>query len=106
MKDFFAFRTMITPSLVQIIFVIGLIILLVLGVAGIIQGLNPLDTKAIASSVLLLLFGPLVLRFYLEIIVVLFRIHDTMKDVHQTLQNQSIQPSQPKVLVEDESSKL
>ncbi len=115
MKDFFAFRTMITPSLVQIIFVIGLIVILVLGLVDIVQGFNTMNYKEVAGGVLMILLGPIALRFYLEIIVVLFMINDSMRGVQSTLQNQTNQPMQPvqsiqptktKVIVEDESPKL
>lgn len=71
MWDFFEFRRMLTPTLVQIAFVLGLTLI---GGASIFL---ILDRKFFAALVLLLI-GPFVLRIYLETLVVMFRIHSEL----------------------------
>jgi hypothetical protein len=74
MGEYLSFRRMITPVFIQIIFwiaVIGIVI------AGIVQISNGHPGQGIAIVVL----GPLLARIYAEILIVIFRMNDSLLDI-------------------------
>lgn len=68
MRDFFAFRTMITPFVIQVFFVFGLI-LVVIGGIGALANDQPIVGLAILT------FGGLYWRIVCEFVIVVFRIN-------------------------------
>ena len=74
MGDFFAFRTLITPRFIQVLFVLGLIGL-VLAFIGAAAG-----DQAVAG-LLILVFGTLYWRILCELFFVFFRINDTLSSI-------------------------
>lgn len=71
MGDFFAFRMLITPRFIQILFVLGLIGL-VIAFAG------AASNEQALAGILILAFGTLYWRILCELFFVLFRINDTL----------------------------
>jgi hypothetical protein len=71
MGDFFAFRTMIAGRVIQVIFVIGLVGI-VLGSIAAIANDQPI------GGLLLLVFGALYWRIVCEVLIVLFRMNDSL----------------------------
>jgi len=85
--DFLAFRKMITPTVIQVLFWLGVIGCLIAGVLAIVGG-----TQASQGGVLLMLMGigyillgPCVVRLYCELMIVIFRINDTLYDIRNEL---------------------
>jgi hypothetical protein len=81
--DFLTFRLMITPIIIQIVFWGGVI--LCVGQALMLIRLsldlpNGRDTWGVALGVAMLIFGPLVLRILCELDIILFKIHDELKE--------------------------
>jgi len=75
MGDFLAFRKMITPAVIQLFFWLGVIVCLIAGIGILSNG----ETLAAASpvpptltAVLVLVVGPLIVRIYCELLMVLF----------------------------------
>lgn len=101
MGDFFAFRRMVTTMVIQIVFVIGLLAtilagigLIVYGIAGMydtsidINGFLDVDDQGtiidVFWGVLLLIGGPILVRIACEILILFFRMNETMTDIlHQ-----------------------
>lgn len=82
LKDFLSFRTMITPVFIQIIFIIGVLIILIFSLYEIISGAGKRNGgDMILSGIITLILGPLVLRIYLEIIVVVFSINRSVLEI-------------------------
>jgi len=87
MKDFLAFRTMLTPIIIQILFWIGTVICVIVGATMVIYGAryfggeNHLELK----GVLLIVLGPLGVRIYCEILIVFFRINETLTEIEHIL---------------------
>ncbi len=91
MLDFLTFRRMITPIIIQVLFWIGVVVVIGAGCITIAGGLAAFGSTsgsnqqtaagAAVGGVLLILFGPLVLRIYAEVLMVLFRINETLTDV-------------------------
>jgi hypothetical protein len=87
MKDFLAFRTMVTPVIIQALFWVGVIICVVVGLVFIVGGANLGLSKPIVKGVLLLIFGPLGVRIYSEILIIFFRINETLTEIKHTLED-------------------
>lgn len=76
MKDFILFRKMLTPLLIQVMFWIGLVLLVFTGFvdmfseAGFFRGLQ------------IIIFGPILLRISCEILILFFRMNDTLTEIY------------------------
>lgn len=83
MKDFLAFRRMITPVIIRIIFWIGIGLCEIGGIAGIIIGVakryggGPL----VLYGILLLVLGPIAVRIYCELLILFFRMNETLTEI-------------------------
>ncbi len=86
MKDFLAFRTMLTPILIQVIFWIGVIICIVVGLVYLGWGIKHETVAGIYKGVLILILGPIGVRIYCEILIIFFRINETLTEIKHTLE--------------------
>ena len=86
--DFLVFRKMITPIIIQIIFwmavafslIFGLVsILMVLVASPHVDGLITLG--GLFGSVLWMIVGPVIARVYCEILILFFRMNDTLTEI-------------------------
>ena len=87
MGDILAFRRTITPIIIKIVFWIGLIVILVLGIVAIVDGVsNDSDIgEMIAAGVLILVFGPIIWRVLCEILLLTFRIIENLADIRNII---------------------
>ena len=81
MSDFLDFREMITPRIIQGAFVVLSAGCILLGLIVIFQGGENSLTRGLGIGVL----GPLIIRIYCEILIVVFRIHETLNEVSNQL---------------------
>jgi hypothetical protein len=98
MSDFWSFRTMVTPVIIQIIFWVGAIVCLIGGGIMIVFGFTHYDTgqaQYIWKGVLLFLLGPLAVRVYCEILIVFFRINETLTEIKHAIERPAPQPDRP-----------
>ncbi len=92
-KDFISFRKMVTPVIIQVVFWIGVAIVLISGLVGFISGLISGIGDGSVGAVLMALFGVpivtvlglLLVRLYTELLIVIFRIHDSLVAIEQLL---------------------
>ena len=78
MGEFLRFETMITPVLIQILFWIAVIVSVVAGIMGVVSG-------SVGRGIALIILGPIAARIYAEILIVLFRINDHLRQIqHNT----------------------
>ncbi len=93
MKDFLTFRTMLTPIIIQIVFWVGAVIAVLLGLVYLAKGAQAQYGGApfILWGLLLLLFGPLLVRLYCEIFIVFFRINDTLTEIRHVLEHMQVE---------------
>jgi len=96
MSDFLAFRTMITPLIIQIIFWIGVALCIIFGLAAIFVGSRYGNGSPI-WGVLVILFGPVVVRIYCEILIIFFRINETLTEIKHNLEERRTTPPTPQV---------
>jgi hypothetical protein len=68
---------MITPVFIQIIFWIAVVGIVIAGVVAIANGKS-------GSGIALILLGPLGARIYAEILIVIFRMNDSLLDIRNT----------------------
>jgi len=86
MGDFLTFRRMITPIIIQIVFWIGIIGILVLGISVIVDGASgETDGGAVLLGVLFIIIGPLIWRVFCEILILTFRIIENLADIRNII---------------------
>jgi hypothetical protein len=98
MSDFWAFRTMVTPVIIQILFWIGVLLCLVIGAIMVIYGANHFQGGQghyLWKGVLLFVLGPLGVRVYCEILIIFFRINETLTEIKHALGRPAPQPTRP-----------
>jgi len=91
--DFFVFRLMVTPLIIQIVFWVGVLVCWGIAARVIVEALNTdgpgkrqVSIDMLAAGVLIAFAGPLLVRVYCELSIIFFRIHDELKaanDRHQ-----------------------
>ena len=82
MKDFLFFRKMITPMIIQVIFWISVI--------GVIIGgfVTMFSYGGFWRGLLMVLLGPIAVRIWTELLIVLFKINDTLTDIRNNTKNE------------------
>lgn len=86
MKDFLTFRKMITPMVIQIIFWIGVAVCIVMGLVGIISGaIMRGGAGAVLMGLFTLFIGPLLVRIYCELLIIFFRMNETLTEIKNNL---------------------
>lgn len=89
MSDFLSFRKMITPVVIQILFWLGVLICVAAGLL-LFAGSDSLPSSGFVSprlaGLLLIVVGPILVRIYCELLIVLFRIHESLRAIeHNTM---------------------
>ncbi len=96
MGKFLKFERMITPIFIQIVFWIGFIAIIIAGFATAIMGIFS-DTGKIVmilSGIATVFIGPIILRVYCEILIVIFKMQGSLIDIREALNN-SNRPTSP-----------
>lgn len=81
MKDFLNFKKMITPMVIKILFWVGV-------VSCVLTGLGMIFSLEIGKGLVVLLLGPVAVRIYCELLILLFSINDTLTDLKNNAKNQ------------------
>lgn len=112
--DLLSFRWMITPTFIQIIFWIGVIVVVIYGISTIVEGINGgpagramaqmqsqlgqlggggeamrshADGGEIFSGFLMLILGPIAWRIYCELLIVIFKIHSELTGIRSDMRS-------------------
>lgn len=97
MKDFLAFRTMLTPVIIQGIFWIAAGICVIVGLTYILLGVGQYGGgPKVLKGLGLLVLGPLGVRIYCEILIIFFRINETLTEIKHGLEERRT-PQQEKL---------
>ncbi len=91
MRDFLAFRTMITPVIIQILFWVGVALCIIFGIGYILVG-SRYGAAGPFYGLMLIIFGPLVVRIYCEILIIFFRINETLTEIKRDLEGRRVAP--------------
>lgn len=78
MQDFLSFRKFITPVIIQILFWVGAVVMVILGLVGIIGGLTGGAPAAMLGGLMMLILGPIMVRIYCEMLILMFRSYDAL----------------------------
>ena len=85
-SDFLSFRKMITPIIIQIIFWIGVAVSVITGLGTIIAGIGDYGGGlAVLGGLATIIFGPIVVRIYCELLILFFRMNETLTDISNNL---------------------
>lgn len=90
-RDFWAFRTMITPVIIEIMFWIGVVVCVVASLIMIATAGQYPGTHNALKGLVLLILGPIGVRIYCEILIVFFRINETLTEIKHTLERREPQ---------------
>jgi hypothetical protein len=88
-KNFLSFERMVTPVIIKILFWIGMVISVIAGVvlffggviAGISEGEFGLIIGGLLGGPLVIFLGVLSVRIYAELLILAFRINETLTDI-------------------------
>jgi tetratricopeptide (TPR) repeat protein len=78
LEDFFTFRHMITPVLIQIVYWISTVAVVIIGLWRLFDGDSGMDRF---MGFLIIVVGALTIRIYAELLMVVFRMNDTLTDI-------------------------
>ena len=96
-NDYLTFCKMITPMIVQTIFWLGVGICVIAGLISIVGGAGSYTGGGmqVLVGVILLVVGPVVIRIYCELLILFFRMNETLTDIRASLQARG--PAAPSV---------
>jgi hypothetical protein len=81
-KDWLSFDKMIAPIIIKILFWIGSIAFIIFGIVTIFQAFGPLGSAwSFLSGLLIIVLGPVMVRVWCEILIVIFKIHDSLVEI-------------------------
>ena len=92
MYEFLTFRKMITPIIIQVLFWLGVVASVIYAVIIVIIGLSarPVTASSIAmgliGGLLALVIGPILVRLYCELLILFFRMNETLTEIKQELE--------------------
>ena len=89
MEEFLTFRRMVTPVVIQALFWIGVVLTTVIGIVEVVAGITGTDGGLLVlSGMFVLLIGPLIVRISCELLMVVFRISDTLTDIKDNMSSE------------------
>lgn len=86
-NDLLTFRKMITPVIVQALFWVGAGIAVIAGLIGIGSGLSSSygGGSQVLGGLLILVLGPVIVRIYCELLILLFKMYEALNEVRTSL---------------------
>ncbi len=81
--EFLAFRRMVTPTVIQVIFWIGVVLCVLSALGNLYLGLRGMGIFYILFALFTIILGPLLVRVWCELTILLFRIYDTLQEIKE-----------------------
>ncbi|MFO8055684.1 MAG: DUF4282 domain-containing protein [bacterium] len=78
MGDFLTFRRFMTPVIIQVLFWVGVVGCIV---GGVIYMVTEPGALSVAGGIGLIILGPIGVRIYCELMIIIFRINDNLVDI-------------------------
>lgn len=87
LNDFLKFRKMITPAIITILFYVGAGISVLAGLVMMASAFSRYTPTgaALLGGLLTIVFGPIVVRIYCEILILFFRMNETLTEIKNGL---------------------
>ena len=82
---FWTFHKMITPAVITVLFWIGIAAVVIGGIVMIVMGATKPDIGLVVMGLGYVILGPIGVRIYCEMLVVLFRINNTLTEIKNLL---------------------
>ena len=91
-KELTSFNKMITPSIIQVIFWVGVAFSVISGLIQIIAGISSPFAGGIqvVIGLLTLVVGPLITRVYCELMIVVFKMQETLHNIDKKIIDESV----------------
>ncbi|PYZ96880.1 hypothetical protein CR205_14480 [Alteribacter lacisalsi] len=80
MNEFFNFNQMITPTIIKILFWAGAGLSVLMGLITMFSG-----GYGFLAGLVIIAAGPLIVRVYCELLIVYFKVHESLNRVNNTL---------------------
>jgi hypothetical protein len=88
MEDFISFRKMITPTIVQVLFWVGVAGSVIFGLFTIVSSFSRYGGGFLfLYGLLIIIMGPILTRIYCELLILFFRMYDTLIEIKNSLAN-------------------
>ena len=78
MNEYLTFRKMITPVIIQILFWLGLVVIVIGGIGSMFSA-----EGGFWAGLLILVFGTIGWRIYCELIIVFFQMNKSLQDIRE-----------------------
>lgn len=78
MNEYLSFRRFITPTIIQVIFWVGIAGIVLWSLLMMLRGVDFGSGTLVLGGLLYLLFGSLFWRIWCELMLIIFRIHDEL----------------------------
>lgn len=88
MEDFLKFRKMITPVIIQVLFWVGVAVTVILSLVVMATSFSSSRGGAAQffGGLIMLVLGPVVVRIYCELLILFFRMNETLTDIKNGLE--------------------
>jgi len=88
MEDYLTFRKMITPIIIQILFWIGAVGSVLWALFQIFRGATTSygGGSLVLTGLVMLFLGPIIVRIYCELLILIFRINETLTEIKNSLE--------------------
>lgn len=81
-KDWVSFDKMIAPVIIKILFWVGCIAFVIFGIVTIISSFGKFGSAwNFLGGLLIIVLGPVMVRVWCEILIVIFKIHDSLVEI-------------------------
>ncbi|WP_087974246.1 DUF4282 domain-containing protein [Oceanobacillus rekensis] len=81
-KEFVSFDKMLTPTLIKVLFWIGVAFSVLSGLIIMLDG-----GFAVILGLITIIVGPLITRVYCELLIIFFKIHESLTDLNKKVDN-------------------
>jgi hypothetical protein len=90
-QDYLTFKKMVTPLVIQIVFWLLVTLTVLVGLFTIMKGADAPrgGGETMFKGLLTIIIGPLIIRIYCELLIVIFSINDTLMDTKKILERQN-----------------
>ena len=91
MQEFLQFKKMITPTIIQILFWIGVVFCIIIGLISIVGGATSSHGGGlmVIGGLMWIVLGPFVVRIYCELLIVIFSINSNLSDIRKSLESRN-----------------